>query len=465
MNEARTYEDIVVTEQYLDEEERTIMQAKVEVLNEAAIGVIIAAIIAALGALAAILVKLISMMKQGKGKVEENVKKVAREKSKEPETKNSSSSSSSNKQSSNSIHNSNNTKTASKKDTVSDEEKEASWKQHQEEQKRKAESEKKTAEAIHKMEKEREERNRKIEEERQRREEERKKQEEQERQVKIKKVISDYKKEVDETIDKVMRIFEKGSLSIYSSEDWYKKIEELSVDDIPKHSKYKGLSLDSITLNLKEDAIQTCIKLLEEAGKDAGSNMYNAIGKDVNSRDLKKASEGYEIFFDVPEIYNDPNRALEEIYNRKSNESFDFLAENYEVFLMCKIFEKAEKLQKKYTDDIKKFEVKLKEFKKQNNYNADSMSVYDEDEKVSSNAKARFVENMLHIEKNAVKNFTSFVSEWAELEQFRLKYVNSINSIMAKHARKAITEEIYQKYKRRYGEMMDSIEDPYPEYA
>jgi hypothetical protein len=68
-NEVDSYNNMILSESYIDEQERVIMEAKIEALNEAVAGAIIAAIVAAIGALIALIVKLISMMRKGGEKI------------------------------------------------------------------------------------------------------------------------------------------------------------------------------------------------------------------------------------------------------------------------------------------------------------------------------------------------------------------------------------------------------------
>jgi hypothetical protein len=73
-NEVDQYNNTFITESYMmDSDERMVLEAKLEVLNEAVTGVIIAAIIAAVGALIALIVKFISVLKDGHEKLSKKV--------------------------------------------------------------------------------------------------------------------------------------------------------------------------------------------------------------------------------------------------------------------------------------------------------------------------------------------------------------------------------------------------------
>jgi hypothetical protein len=68
------YKNTILTESYMDEEERMVLEAKVQALNEAVAGVIIAAIIAAVGALISAIIGFISMMKDNNARDERQFK-------------------------------------------------------------------------------------------------------------------------------------------------------------------------------------------------------------------------------------------------------------------------------------------------------------------------------------------------------------------------------------------------------
>lgn len=73
MNESNNY-DVILTESYITEEERLIMEAKLEAIQEAVSGVIIAAICAILAAIVALITKFIGMMKNVSDKVKQKFK-------------------------------------------------------------------------------------------------------------------------------------------------------------------------------------------------------------------------------------------------------------------------------------------------------------------------------------------------------------------------------------------------------
>jgi hypothetical protein len=188
---------------------------------------------------------------------------------------------------------------------------------------------------------------------------------------------------------------------------------------------------------------------------------------------------------------------LRKIYNEDCDSSIDYVAMHYDGFIKGKIFEIAESLQKKYLKDIEAFKRYLNSLKK-NNYNADYYDkgyelriasykyqkdsfgdregrISDEIEDMEKNPekykeqyqkeKEKFLQDMLYVEKNAVTNFTQFVNEWTALENFRLRYVNAFVGSFNRHAKKAITEDIYLEYKKSYPKEFADVEDPYPEYA
>lgn len=191
---------------------------------------------------------------------------------------------------------------------------------------------------------------------------------------------------------------------------------------------------------------------------------------------------------------------LQIIYNTYANESVDYVAMHYDGFIKNNLYKNAESLQRKYLKDIEKFKRLLQSMKK-NNYNAhyyDSAydikmdelyskkerfgDLFDRNGDLTKNIKdmednpekykekyqkekEKFLQDMLYIEKNAVTNFTQFVNEWTALENFRLRYVNAFVGSFNRHAKKAITEDIYLEYKKKYPKEFADVEDPYPEYA
>jgi hypothetical protein len=70
-NEASTYSNIVFNESYIDEEERLVAEAKLEALNEAVSGAIIAAIIALLGVVLVIIGKATGLFKKAAEKIKD----------------------------------------------------------------------------------------------------------------------------------------------------------------------------------------------------------------------------------------------------------------------------------------------------------------------------------------------------------------------------------------------------------
>lgn len=89
-SEAKQYQNLVLTESFFDDEERLVMEAKMEILQEAISGAIIAAIIAALAAIAGLIVLIIKLVKKGKEKLKEkagDVSDISDEQKKELEEK------------------------------------------------------------------------------------------------------------------------------------------------------------------------------------------------------------------------------------------------------------------------------------------------------------------------------------------------------------------------------------------
>ena len=74
IKEQNNYNNLLLNESYITEEERLVMEAKYEVLQEAVAGALIAAIIAILSAIVALIVAFIKMMGKGSEKLKEKVK-------------------------------------------------------------------------------------------------------------------------------------------------------------------------------------------------------------------------------------------------------------------------------------------------------------------------------------------------------------------------------------------------------
>lgn len=73
-SEAKQYQNLMLTESFFDDEDKLVMEAKYQVLQEAISGAIIAAIIAVLGAIAGLIVLIIKLVKKGKEKLKEKAK-------------------------------------------------------------------------------------------------------------------------------------------------------------------------------------------------------------------------------------------------------------------------------------------------------------------------------------------------------------------------------------------------------
>lgn len=445
IEEQNHYTNLLLNETYIDDKERIVMEAKIEAIREAFSGVIITAVITILGVLSALLVKFLSMLKQGSSKVKDNAKKVADNIKKEgqKETSNTKDNNDNSNSKGNSIHSPEGTKTGNSND-----------------------KDNKNSKTIEK----------------------------------------EYKTQVRKLSTEVSNSFENGKIDIQS--DWFKIMKSKLEEDfrpLSQSDKFHGFCLFDFTSIVKVNAIKKFNDDVRVAATDrdisnidpnrvnnTGHNLgivgANGDTKTNNSVDLYNAivDNGYSLLDEtiVSQNQNSTNAGniLVEFYNQKSNDTIEYAATHSNAFIDSGINETTMKVIKKMNDDISQLRKTLDRLKSVN-FNANDISgskvytdnITDQDkldialqkqadnDYIGASNKQDFINNMMYIEQNACKIFTSFTQTWSELETYRLKYVNDFNKVFNTHVSKAIKESVYREFKMKYSDSFNK-KDPYPEY-
>lgn len=422
--EQNQYKNLLLTESFFDEEERLVMEAKYQVLQEAVTGVIITAVISVLAILGALLIKFLSMMKQGSSKVKENVKKVSENISKNGEK-------------------------ASKES------------ENDEEQSRKNNNDTKGIIREYRS------RIKKL-------------------SMEVSNNFKSGKIDIQADWFKIIKnkIEEEFKPDILS--DKFKGFCLFDYTSVVNTNAIKKFNDDVRVASTDRDTSNIDQSRLNNTGSNLGIVGYNGETKTQNSINLYNAiiENGYTLLDRSlwNQNINDAGELLINHYNQRSDDSIEYAAQNVNVFLKSEIYDTTMEVIKKMNDDISILKKTLERLKKENfnskdiagsKVNFDSldsqekidkaMQKQDDNNYIGEHNRQEFIDNMMYIEQNAVKVFLSFTKTWTELEQYRFKYVNNFNKVFNNHCNKGIIRQVYKEVKMKYGDSF-TIDEPYPEY-
>ena len=462
---------------FLTEEEREILEAKYEVINEAVGAAIIAAIIAAIGALIALIIALTKILRSGVSNVTQKVKEKVKEQITNDTNKpKDESSKSGNKETQLNTNYSPNPKIIKSNDK-SDEKKKV---EQDEEKERRRELEKEL------------ERNRKINE----------LEKELERNRKINKAA----REMMEKVDRILAN-EKGLYDFnYSSESTKWIVNKVKGED--KEELEHGISninyADYINQNCVQELITHAEKIIElnqqheylspELEKDivifadkmeCDRFLNKTIFSNVPSDKLKLDTKDIMVFLyknveplnDEDTIFsgNEVCSMIQRRYDkaipsiRKIEKDLEILKKD--IVKIKKIYFNGEYMKPGWTDNdlvnndrefMKKYDDYEYDYSDEIKDKREIIDNMDDDSNVfgvdsdshveGKNRKEKFINTMLKVNGIGVKKITQFIKFWEQIETKRINFVNHrlLNSVT--YLRKAMIYDIYQEYIKKYGD-------------